>query len=247
MKRLIAAALVALTCTVSSPSQAQQILKVGIQETGVPLNFIDSKSNTAQGLCVDVITEIAKDADFKIQFEPMAFGSLLSALTSNKIDIIGSNMSPTPERRAQADFSETYYSYGEALVVSIADTKDYTSVGDMKAMVIGTVGGSTYVNQLNKAMVSVKTYTGSADVLREVNEGRIAAGIGGAPTVMYFLTQGTYPRVRLVKSYQSANFASIAFVVRKTDSELLKKINASLVRMQSDGSMKKLMAKWGLE
>ena len=96
-----------------------------------------------------LITEIAKDAGFRVQFEPMAFASLLSALTSTKIDIIGSNMSPIPERRALADFSMAYYTCG-------------------------------------------------------------------APTVTHFLGQGTYPRVRLVRSHQPVNFASIAFVVGKT-------------------------------
>jgi polar amino acid transport system substrate-binding protein len=247
MKRLLTAALVAMAFGVQAPSQAQQVLKVGIQEAGVPLNFIDSKSNTAQGLCVDVMTEIAKDANFTAHFEPMAFGSLLSALTRDEIDIIASNMSSTPERQALADFSNAYFSYGEALVVPVTDTKNYTSVEEMKGMVVGTIGGSTYVAQLTKAGASVKTYAGSVDVLRDVNDGRIAAGLGGAPIVKYFLGQGTNPRVRLVKSYQPKNLASIAFVVRKTDGELLGKINASLARLQSDGTITKLAAKWGLE
>jgi len=247
MQLLLAVILVALACAVPVQAQVQQILKVGIQEAGVPLNYIDPKSNAAQGLCVDVITEIAKDAGFKVQFEPLAFGSLLSALTSNKIDIIASNMSPIPERRALADFSKTYYTYGEALVVPITDTKDYTSVDEMKGMVVGTVGGSTYVAQLSKAGAVVKTYAAGIDVLRDVNDGRIAAGIGGAPTVMYFLGQGTYPRVRLVTSYKPLNIASIAFVVRKTDGQLLNKIDASLAKLQSNGTVKKLTVKWGLE
>ena len=85
------------------------------------------------------------------------------------------------------------------------------------------------------------------DVLRDVNDGRIAAGVGGAPTVVYFLRQGTYPRLRLVTSYKPVTLASIAFVVRKTDGQLLSKIDASLVKLQSDGIVKKLTAKWGLE
>jgi polar amino acid transport system substrate-binding protein len=246
MKRLIITVLVALACAVPVQSQAQQLLKVGIQETGAPLNYIDSKSKTAQGLCVDVITEIARDAGFEVQFEPFTFGSLLSALTSNKIDIIASNMSSTPERLVVADFSKTYYSYGEALVVPETDTRSYMSDDELKGMLVGTVGGSTYVAQLNKAGANVKTYAGSIDVLRDVNDGRIAAGIGGAPTLIYFLRNGTYPRVRLVSSYKPANLASIAFVVRKTDSQLLEKINDSLAKLLSDGTVKKLITKWGL-
>jgi len=247
MARLFAFALVALACVVPEPSPAQQSLRVGIQEAGVPLNFIDQKSKTAQGLCVDVISAIARDAHFEVQFEPMAFGALLVALTSNRIDIIASNMSATAERRALADFSKTYFTYGEALVVPVTDSKPYASTDELQGMEVGTVGGSTYVAQLGKAGVRVKPYSGAVDVLRDVNEGHLAAGVGGAPTVTYLLGQGTFPQVRLVKTYRPANFASIAFVVRKTDGELLTQIDTSLARLQADGTVKNLAAKWGLE
>ena len=45
---------------------AQQVLKVGSTPTGVPFTFFDTKSNQIQGVMVDIITEIGKDAGFAV-------------------------------------------------------------------------------------------------------------------------------------------------------------------------------------
>ena len=62
-KRFVQLAMVAIALTAVSAS-AQQVLKVGSTPTGAPFTFLDTKTNTIQGLMVDLITEIGKDAGF---------------------------------------------------------------------------------------------------------------------------------------------------------------------------------------
>ena len=88
------------------PASAQQVLKVGSTPTGMPFTFLDTKTNTIQGMMVDLITEIGKDAGFKVQIEPMQFSTLIASLTSNKIDIISAAMFITAARKEVIDFSE---------------------------------------------------------------------------------------------------------------------------------------------
>ena len=40
---------------------------------------------------------------------------------------------------------------------------------------------------------------------------------------------------------------SVGIGVRKTDQELLKKINASLAKLKADGTVDKILEKWGLK
>ena len=61
LTRLVQAAIAALAL-VASPVSAQQVLKVGSTPTGVPFTFLDTKTNSIQGIMVDLITEIGKDA-----------------------------------------------------------------------------------------------------------------------------------------------------------------------------------------
>jgi len=53
--------------------------------------------------------------------------------------------------------------------------------------------------------------------------------------------------VRLVKSFKPTVVGSVGIGVRKSDDELLKKINTSLAKLKADGTVGKILAKWGLE
>jgi polar amino acid transport system substrate-binding protein len=230
------------------PAQAQQALKVGSTPTGTPFTFLDTKTNTIQGVMVDIITEVGKDAGFQVQIEPMQFSTLIASLTANKIDIISAAMFATAARKEVIDFSDTVYTYGEGLIVPKTDTKEYTSLEEFKGQAVGAQVGTAFVDALKKTGLfsEVKVYDTIVDILRDVNAGRIKAGFGDFPIFAYNLQQGLFPEVRLVKSYKPTIPGSVGIGVRKSDGELLKKINTSLAKMKADGRLDKLLAKWGL-
>jgi polar amino acid transport system substrate-binding protein len=116
----------------AATAQAQTVYKVGSTPTGTPFTFLDAKTNTIQGMMVDVIEEIGKEQGFKVDIQPMQFSTLIAALTSGKIDIISAAMYGSPERAKVVDFSQDVYAYGEGLVVSAGDARDYTGFEDLK-------------------------------------------------------------------------------------------------------------------
>src|SRR5438270_6247606 len=133
-----------------APAKAQQVLKVGSTPTGIPFTFLDTKSNSIQGVMVDLITEIGKDAGFQVQIEPMQFSALVPSLTSNKIDIIAAAMFATAARKEVIDFSGPVYTYGEGLLVPKTDKKDYVAQDDLKGGVVGAQVGTAFVDALKK-------------------------------------------------------------------------------------------------
>src|SRR5882757_7019048 len=159
-KRLVQVAVVALAIAASVPASAQQVLKVGSTPTGIPFTFLDTKTNSIQGIMVDLVTEISKDAGFTVQIEPMPFSALVPSLTSNKIDIISAAMFATSARKEVIDFSDPVYSYGEGLVVPKTDAKAYTSQEDLKGEVVGAQIGTAFVDALKKTglLSDVKAY-----------------------------------------------------------------------------------------
>jgi len=248
MRRLLAIFAALPAIWFATDAGAQQVLKVGSTPTGIPFTFLDTKTNTIQGVMVDLITEIGKDAGFQVQVEPMQFSALIAGLTANKIDVISAAMYITPARKEVIDFSEPIYSYGEGLVVPKADTRDYTSFEDLKGETVGAQVGTVYVEPLKKTgyFADVKIYDTIPDILRDVNIGRLKAGFADYPILAYNLQQGLFPEVRLVKSFKPTIVGSIGIGVRKSDGELLMKINTSLAKLQADGTVKKVLAKWGL-
>ena len=248
-RRQIAGTIVALAALASQGTTWAQdkVLKVGSTPTGVPFTFLDTKTNTIEGIMVDLIKAIAADAGFKVEVEGMPFATLIPSLTGNKIDIIAAAMYITPPRKEVIDFSEPIYTYGEGLFVSKKDTKEYTKLEELKGFTVGAQKGTAYVEPLQKSglFADVKIYDNIPAILADVNAGRIQAGFADKPIVAYNLQQGLFPEARLVKGYTSTLVGSVGIGVRKADAELLKRINASLDKLKKNGTVDKILAKWG--
>jgi len=247
--RKFAAALV-LSCLACLSAKADdKVLKVGSTPTGIPFTFLDTKNNTIEGVMVDLIKAIGNDAGFKVEIEGMQFSTLIPSLTSNKIDIIAAAMYITAPRKEVIDFSGPVYTYGEGLVVPKGDSKDYKAFADLKGETVGAQKGTAYVEPLQKTGLfpEVKIYDNIPSILADVNTGRLKAGFADKPILAYNLKQGLFPEVGLVNSYVSTITGSVGIGVRKSDHELLAKINASLDKLTKDGTVKKILAKWGLD
>jgi polar amino acid transport system substrate-binding protein len=247
LKRLVQAAIAVLSVAAAMPSSAQQLLKVGSTPTGIPFTFLDTKTNSIQGIMVDLITEIGKDAGFQVQIEPMQFSALVPSLTSNKIDIISAAMFATATRKEVIDFSDAVYTYGEGLVVPKSDARNYASQEDLKGQAVGAQVGTAFVDALKKTGLfsEVKIYDTIPDILRDVNAGRLKAGFADYPILAYNLKQGNFAEVRLVDAYKPVTVGTVAIGVRKSDTELLAKINASLAKLKTNGTIAKILEKWG--
>src|SRR6202041_2445935 len=149
-KRWVQLAAISVALTTAVSASAQQVLKVGSTPTGAPFTFLDTKTNSIEGLMVDLITAIGKDAGFSVQVEPMQFSTLIPSLTSNKIDIISAAMFATAARKEVIDFSDAVYTYGEGLLVPSTDKKDYTKLEDLKGEVVGAQVGTAFVDAFKK-------------------------------------------------------------------------------------------------
>ena len=247
LKRLVQAAVAALAIAAVAPASAQQVLKVGSTPTGIPFTFLDTKTNQIQGVMVDLMTEIGKDAGLSVQIEPMQFSALIPSLTSSKIDIIAAAMFITAPRKEVIDFSDPIYTYGEGLVVPKSDTKAYTTQEDLKGETVGAQVGTAFVDALKKSglFADVKAYDTIPDILRDVNTGRLKAGYADYPILAYNLKQGGFPEVRLVDGYKPVTVGSVGIGVRKGETALLGKINASLAKLKANGTIDKILEKWG--
>lgn len=240
--------LVAAVIGTGLPALAQQEVRVGSTPTGTPFTFLNTQTNRIDGIMVDVMEAIGKDAGFTVKIEPMQFSALIGSLTSNRIDVIAAAMYITDIRKKTIDFSAPIYSYGEALFVPKADTRESAELADFKGQAVGAQVGTAYVEPLQKSGLfsEVKLYDAIPDLMRDVNAGRIKAGFADAPIVAYNLQQGRFPEVRMVKGYKPMLVGAVGIGVRKTDPELLKKIDASLTRLKAAGTIAKILAKWGL-
>lgn len=248
-KALLAAFVAAAALAASSAAQAQTVYRAGSTPTGVPFTFLDTKSNSIQGVMVDLAQAIAKDQNITIDIQGMPFSALIPSLTANKIDLIVAALGMTPARQEIVDFTDPVYSYGDALVVNADDKADYASIEALRGETVGAQAGTVYVDPLKNSGLfkEVKVYDSLADVMRDVALGRIKAGFGDYPIVAYQIAQGVHKGVRLVKEHKPLVSVNIGMAVRKGDQDRLAAINASLRKLKADGALDAILSKWGLK
>jgi polar amino acid transport system substrate-binding protein len=236
-----------LMFAVGSSAAAQTTYNVGSTATAVPFGFVDGKANSVQGIMVDVIKAIAADADFAVNVSAIPAGDLVPSLASKRIDIISAAIYITPARKEVIDFSDPVYTYGEGL--ALKNPREYRAFDDLKGEIVGALVGAAHTDVLEKAGVfkEVRRYDSAADMLRDVNGGRLKAGFADYPMLVYQLGQGTYPQLRLVKNYRPQVVGSVGIGIRKTDPELRAKINASLARLKAYGTLDRILADWKLK
>jgi polar amino acid transport system substrate-binding protein len=155
----------------TSPTVAQQVLKVGATPTGAPFAFLDTKTNTIQGVMVDILAEMGKEMGVTFEIQSMQFTSLIPSLTAKKLDLVAAPMLITPSRKEVVNFSTPIYTYGEALIVPKTDATDYTKLDELKGAAVGGQIGGVYIDTLNKSGLfsDVKAYDTFVDVVRDGN------------------------------------------------------------------------------
>ena len=90
-------------------------LVVGTTGTQPPLNAT-TKDGKIIGLDADIAKRIAISMGVKVHFATMPFADLLPALHSDKVDMILSSMTMTPERNLKVAFIGPYYISGKGML-----------------------------------------------------------------------------------------------------------------------------------
>jgi polar amino acid transport system substrate-binding protein len=245
---LVASLFTALALTITAPASAQTVLKVGSTPTGSPFTFLDTKTNTIDGVMADIVKAVGKEAGFEVQIEAMQFSTLISSLTTKRIDLISAAMFITPVRLEVVDFSQPIYSYGEGVVVPVADKTGYVTMADLKGKRVGVQVGTAFVDPLQKSglFTEVKLYDTTADLMRDANAGRIDAGFLDSPIAGFAISRGLFPNLRMATTFKPTMVSSIGIATRKGDTETMGKVNAALTKLKADGTIDGILKKWGL-
>lgn len=217
-----------------------KVYKVGIDVTYPPFEYKDG--DTYKGIDIDLINAIAKDQDFKIEFEAMDFGGIIPALQAKQLDIAIAGMSITPERKKIVDFSDPYFEAGLILVVK-EDENTIKSVDDLKGKKVavkkGTTGAKYATDNADKLGIEVTQFNDSPAMFQEVKNGNAAALIEDYPVISYANKQQNLG-LKLVGDRLNGDNYGIA-VLKGENEELLKKINKGLANLKESGEYDKIV------
>ena len=193
-----------------------------------PFEFIEG--DEIVGLDMDLTAEIAKDLGVEQQVIIVGFDAMESgaALNSSQCDVVATGMSITEGRKANIDFSEPYFAADLGLLVKsgsgIATEADLAGkkIGVQKATV-----GDTWVTE--KGLTGVQ-FEDLGLQIQALNSGQVDAVIND------FAVLGTYEndQLEITATFPTDDVYGIA--VKKGNTALIEKVNATLARVKSDGT-----------
>ncbi len=82
-----------------------------------PFEYLLDDGKTVAGLDIEIAKLIAKKADMTLNVVNMDFDSLLMALENGSVDFVIAGMTVTEERLLSVDFSDSYYTSTQAIIV----------------------------------------------------------------------------------------------------------------------------------
>ena len=214
-----------------------KIIYVGIDAAFPPFGYLDN-GNIA-GFDYDIMSEIAKLTDMKVEFNQMQFAGLLPALQTKKIDVIIAGMTVTEERKEFVNFSETYYVSSQVILVH-RDNNDITNFDNLEGKNVGTVIGTTGdVIMTENERVNTKKFDTGAQAVLSLKEKKIDAIVFDKEPCKNFAKYNE--EIKLIDSDSVQEDYAIA--VRKEDTSLLENINRGISIIMTNGTYENLIEK----
>ena len=154
-------------------------LVVGTSADYPPYEFhatIDGKDEI-KGLDIDIAQAVADDLGVELEIKDMDFDGLLVALQGNKVDMVFAGMTPTDERKENADFSDIYYTATHRFILRSGDEASVHSFDDLKGKKIGVQKGSIQegIAQDNFDAADIKSLAKVTDLVLDLKNNKVDA------------------------------------------------------------------------
>jgi len=129
-------------------------LVLGTSADYAPFEFMypdESGEMVYGGIDVSVAKYIAEDMGLSLKVENMGFDYLLTSLDKGDFDIVLAAMEATPDRLANADFSDPYYTdVPPAILVKADKAEQYKTLADFNGKSVGAQTATTKLDMVNE-------------------------------------------------------------------------------------------------
>jgi ABC-type amino acid transport substrate-binding protein len=211
-----------------------------------------SSDEQVTGFCADMLREMAarQSPPWKIEWQPVTFETLRADMDSGRFDVFADAVYQTVTRASEFGLTIPYSYFGVAVGLVKKDESRFETFEDLdrEGITIALAEGWTsteYARQhLKKPSFKLITVGDDPFVqLQEVIAGRADVALQDVPTVLQF----AHAHPNEVKALWLDNPPSLVpagFMTRAGEWEMIHFLNASILALQADGTLKKLDEKW---
>lgn len=191
------------------------------------------------GIDVDIAQAIAKELGMKLKVEDMSFDSIIAAVSGGKAQIGAAGMTVTEERLQNVDFTDTYATGTQVIIV-----KEDSEIGqpdDLKGKKVGVQLGTTgdiFAEEIKD--VSIERYNKGFEAVQALGQGKIDAVIIDGQPAKKFVEEAKELKI-LDEAFTKEAYA---IAIKKGNDELKDNINKALADLGSSGKLDEIISKY---
>ena len=196
-------------------------------------------SGEIEGIDVDTAKAIAEKLGLELQIDDMDFDAALLSVQQGKADIVMAGVTVTDERKAVMDFSDSYATGIQSIIVP--NGSDIASPDDLAGKKIGTQRGTTGYIYCSDDFGddAVVAYDDGLTAVQALKNGQVdAVVIDNAPATEYVAANPGL--VILDTSYAEEDYA----IGMAKGSSLEAAVNAALEELKADGTLQSIVDKY---
>lgn len=226
--------------SVNSELKNKGELTIGLEGTYSPYSY--RKDGKLTGFEVELGKDIAKKMGLKAKFVPTKWDSLIAGLGSGKYDVVMNNITQTPERAKQYNFSTPYIKSRFVLIVpSNSKIKNLKQIKGKK-IVAGT--GTNNANVAKKYGAKLVANGDFASAVAMVKQGRADGEINSREAWYSYSKKHSTKGLKAIDVSSEQKPAKISALFNKKDTAIQSSYNKALKELQKDGTVKKLSEKY---
>ena len=216
-------------------------LVVGTASGYPPYEFVDTSvgEKKVTGIDMELAQKVADKLGVKLEVQDMTFQSLLASITTGKIDIAISAITPTAEREKTVDFSDSYLVGKHTLLVRKEDAGKYKTLADFNGKKIAVQKSSLQEKLTNEQIkdAQVVALTKVPDALLELQQGKVDAVpvqsiVGG----QYLITN---PDLAPTNVFFKIDSKGSSVAVPKGNEDFIKIVNEVIKENRDNGNIDK--------
>lgn len=194
------------------------------------------------GIDAEVAEAICEKLGYELVIDDMDFDSIVTSVASGKADFGMAGMTVTDERKESVDFTDSYTTATQVIIVSEKDSK-VKGIDDLEKASIGVQLGTTgdiYVtDEYKKSGAKIERFNKGADAVLALTQGKVDAVVIDNEPAKAFVKQNEGIKI-LDDPFADEDYA----ICVAKDSELTEQINNALNELKDDGTVKKIIDKY---
>jgi polar amino acid transport system substrate-binding protein len=246
VKILVAGAMVLLAALHVQAQTIEQIQKrgkvlIGVDLTTAPFGFTDAQMKP-MGMDVEVAGLIAAGLNVPLELVPVTGPTRIPYLLTNKVDLVVSTFSITPERARTISFSNPYAA--TQIVVLAEKAKKLDKLADLTEKSVAVVRGTvqdTQLTNLGPKETVIRRFEDDATAATALLSGQVDAIATGSVIGNELIKRGAQKQL---ESKFVLTQSTYSVGLRKGDQEFLHWVNTTLYYYRLNGSLAKLHEKF---